>query len=697
MTTFKELEQLWKNQDTLSKILIFSILMLVFFAYLPTLQFDYVTQDQWRAFRYLEGGQSSFERLKQCTSMIPSFYVQTGRPLVWPTECLEHAFVSTISDFQFLRPFSLIIVLFTVIYLSYILEKFTKNLTVAFIIGAMFVMAPAYSFMYLQGLPAFMVLVSVIFALASYKYFSELNTWKIKPYSKAIKALVLFLLACMIYPAFAFIVLILALLRFTTEETVDFFTRIKHLIFSVLFYTISSVIYYLFVKLSVYILTLANNGILPSLGAYEVSAQFSLTLLFRKICELIEYFYMMPPLNFVTMQGINFIILLIFSCIIGVCRWRCAREKKLFSVSITSISIVFITCCVVLLVSISPWLFSKMDSLATRHILPFSLFICFSFIWIVFYILNILINNNKIMITMLVLFILFPIAMIQNKNSFLEIVVTRVEIELMRAKIKELANEKNLQDQKFILVILPKKFRPLGIENLVNMSKYGNDNMVLSASQNPVSIPWMLNAILKEILITKKFHLVDCGSDTAICVGNALKNKNNIVISYTNEEFIQSPIHPYMINLSDLTSRPINPNINIIEVPEVFVSSILDNFDASGLLSSNQPGWHAQKNPSYPQTLTVDFKGYKQFEKIGFLPQDGHLERMPKNITIEISIDSNTWIEIASTPDLCSLKAQDGWYQKQLISSTQARYLRINIFSNCGNSDLLTLRGFKVE
>jgi hypothetical protein len=41
-----------RAEDRLSRGVILVSLLLVVFAYLPTLQFDYVTQDQWRAFRY---------------------------------------------------------------------------------------------------------------------------------------------------------------------------------------------------------------------------------------------------------------------------------------------------------------------------------------------------------------------------------------------------------------------------------------------------------------------------------------------------------------------------------------------------------------------------------------------------------------------------------------------------------------------
>ena len=73
----------WSAPDALSKCLIVLSLLFVLFAYLPTLQFDYVTQDQRRAFRYSTQEQTPYDRAKACEEMIPQFYALTGRPLVW--------------------------------------------------------------------------------------------------------------------------------------------------------------------------------------------------------------------------------------------------------------------------------------------------------------------------------------------------------------------------------------------------------------------------------------------------------------------------------------------------------------------------------------------------------------------------------------------------------------------------------------
>lgn len=64
---FAEVRKYWNTETPLSKGLILTTLLLLMMAYLPTLQFDYVTQDQWRAFfRYSTLEQTPYERVKTC-------------------------------------------------------------------------------------------------------------------------------------------------------------------------------------------------------------------------------------------------------------------------------------------------------------------------------------------------------------------------------------------------------------------------------------------------------------------------------------------------------------------------------------------------------------------------------------------------------------------------------------------------------
>lgn len=70
--------------------------------FLPTLLFDYVPQDQWRAFRYEQTMAAG--KFESICNTLPKFYTRTGRPLVWIGECLEHTLANSISDLTKLRP-----------------------------------------------------------------------------------------------------------------------------------------------------------------------------------------------------------------------------------------------------------------------------------------------------------------------------------------------------------------------------------------------------------------------------------------------------------------------------------------------------------------------------------------------------------------------------------------------------------------
>jgi len=154
---------LQNDQDSLSRLAIIISIAFVVFAYLPTLQFDYVTTDQWRVFRYSQEPLAPIEKAKVCTETAWKFYLMTGRPLVWLTECLEHTVVSSISDFFLLRPFVLSVVLLTVLCLGLVLSPLVGGLPAGIVVASAFLMTPGYSFMYVQGATAMMALLSVVF------------------------------------------------------------------------------------------------------------------------------------------------------------------------------------------------------------------------------------------------------------------------------------------------------------------------------------------------------------------------------------------------------------------------------------------------------------------------------------------------------------------------------------------------------
>jgi len=587
---FNGLLQSWRNQDVHTKYIIVISLALVVFAYLPTLQFDYVTQDQWRAFRYSGNIQSPLNQCKDCYNTISSYYVQTGRPFVWPTECLEHTFVSKISDFKFLRPISLAVVLGTILYLSIILECFTRSVPVAIMAGAVFVMTPGYSFMYFQGLPALMVLLSVPLSAASYKHHAKSISSQRYQYDQALASAVLFVTACMIYPSFAFIVLPLLFIRFAANNTSTILVRLRSLAISIFYYLFLSCIYYTIIKLTLYVMT-SIQGTLPDLGIYKVSVQLIPEVIIERVKHVALYLWEMPPLNFAFWKGCPVIILFIFclTCAIS-CSKKNANKARLSRIFIET-AIVFAVGSCVLVASIAPWIFSHMDSLTTRHLLPVYMFLSFAVVWVSANIAEALFKKSRLKSPFLVVFfVLLPISMFQNRNSILEFVTSHLEIESLRSTVKRWAKNKQWLTDRYILVIRPTLSRPSGLGS-TDSDNYGNDNAVLATSKNAVSIPWMMNAVMRENIDKREFTLVDCGSNTDMCVQASLDNPQNVIVGYSNgDEPITCPVQPYVINLTELTEKPVYPVIHVRESPTISASSVFNNFNCQRSLVINATG-----------------------------------------------------------------------------------------------------------
>ncbi|WP_459853478.1 discoidin domain-containing protein [Humidesulfovibrio idahonensis] len=570
------------------------------------------------------------------------------------------------------------------------------NVQIASIAGAVFVMTPGYSFMYFQGLTAFMVLLSILLSTASYRHYVKWITLNRQKHYHILASSAFFIVANMIYPSYSFIILPLLIFSFSTDNDSTIITRIQKLAVGLLFFFILSCLYYGIVRFIIYIMTMFK-GTLQSLGLYDVDIQLTPEVIFRRTKQVALYCFAMPPLNFATGKGWTVVILAAFSITSGIfCSSQDAIKKRIFRILMDA-AIVFAVSFCVILASISPWIFSNMDSLRTRHLIPVYLFLSFAIVWVSAKIAETLFKHSSFQSHLLVLFvILLPISVVQNKNSFLEVVTTRSEIESLRIKLKEWAQDKQWLTNRYILVIQPSTCRPTGVAGEI-CDKYGNDNAIFASSKNTVSIPWMINAVIREHIDKREFNQIDCGSNTNLCVSTMLKNPHNVIIGYSDgAKPLTCPVQPYLINLSALTDNPVTPVINVVEPPAISVTSILKDFNGDGLLASTEPGWHSQEKQSYPQAVTIDFKKNKHIERVDFLPQDRFLERMPKHVKIETSADGIKWTNSGNYSNICASDSVDGWHEEKLPNAVDARVLRVVIYSNCGDQNLLTLRGIRI-
>lgn len=686
----------WRRCDRVSQCIVSVVLLLLLLAYLPTLQFDYVTQDQWRAFRYSLEGEPSLVQGKWCGLMVWQFYLQTGRPFVWFGECVEHAVVSHISDFRYVRPIVFGVVLLTVLYLGSALTPFIGGFPLGVSAAGAFVVAPGYSFMYLQGMPGIMVLGSVILSAMSFLLYRNENSHRENPGLKVILSSgTLFILACLIYPAYAFIVVPLVLIELGFGSGPIFMTRARRAVNKLLFYFGASLIYYAFVQASGFLLR-TYKGELPALGVYEMATQKSPLVVYERLSELAKYFWHMSPFNFEMIPGISVLILAAFVVI---------ATRKIVPTSGEKVFVVFACAafiCVVSIIflfgSISPWLLSKMDKLETRHVVPWYLFFCGGTVGLICFLLSFFPKANILAPLVTVLIFVLPISIAQYRLSLLEVMVTNVEIESIRSHLSNWIQNKGWIDKKYLLVVIPSKARPSFAEKVGNDTGYGNDNAVLASWPNPVSIPWMLNAVFREISGRPKIRMVDCAFDQ-LCANIAAQNEGTIALGYTKGlTEIRSPVDPYIINLSLLTSQPVVPRIvQANSVPILKASSTLGSFGPYGLLTAAQPGWHAERQPHYPQTLDIDLSETKTIQKILLLPQDGLRLRMPGSLEVRIRSEDGDWVEVGHFNDLCDAVTENDWHDAVLDKPQNARFVRLVIFQNCGDPDFLTLRGLRLE
>lgn len=133
-------------------------------------------------------------------------------------------------------------------------------------------------------------------------------------------------------------------------------------------------------------------------------------------------------------------------------------------------------------------------------------------------------------------------------------------------------------------------------------------------------------------------------------------------------------------------------------VPKATVtqSSKLETFDASGVLSATEPGWHAATPATYPQWVAITFAEAQAVNRLSLLPQDTLSARGPKNLDVQTSPDGKMWTTVQTIADACQ-GGENTWRAFALDKPVTTRRLRLLIHGNCGDPDLLTLRGVKVE
>jgi hypothetical protein len=559
-----------RDQDRLAKWVVVLSLLLLVFGYLPTLRHDYVAPDQWRAFRYGHAPGTPLFRLDACARSVAPYYSRTGRPLLWLSECVEHAGVAKISDFAYLRPIALAIVLVASAYLGTVVAPFVGSLAMGVVAACAFAMAPAYAVMYLQGLTGSAVVICLILAAASFRLVREWfgdgvaaggGQWR-----KLVAPLALFLVGCLIYPSWMFLVVGLSLLAASADIRVSRAVAFKRLFATLAFFAFASFLYYAFERL-IEVLLEESTRYVPDMGAYSMAMLSTPAAILARVRELLTWFWHMPPLNFDAPPGLLPGALVLFSGYVGWLDYKRSAGRPMASIAVALATLV--VGGVVLLASISPWLFSSMDYMATRFVAPWYLFFCVIWALAVRCAVDALPTAvRRFAGAFALLVFLLPVALRQHQLSRLETEVSGLEIQTMRQALGRWLDSKGYEHQRYVLVVRPVALRPILAERMLGDGTSAGENAQLSSAQNPVVVPWMIVALLRERHdhpVGRAVGMSVCVSDQS-CVAESLRHPDTVATGVADSvHVIRSSVPPYVINLSLLTSKPVFP---VIEAPD---------------------------------------------------------------------------------------------------------------------------------
>lgn len=131
--------------------------------------------------------------------------------------------------------------------------------------------------------------------------------------------------------------------------------------------------------------------------------------------------------------------------------------------------------------------------------------------------------------------------------------------------------------------------------------------------------------------------------------------------------------------------------------PLVTASSQFEQLGPGGLLTFVRPGWQSATPPDYPEWLLIDFRVNREIAMIGLLAQDGHLDRAPKIIRLESSMDGKNWSTLNATEIPCTPNSDGGWLSLGLLEPARGRYLKIVVLANCGDASHVALRGLRFK
>ncbi|MBF0538536.1 MAG: hypothetical protein HQL03_09830 [Nitrospirae bacterium] len=137
-----------------------------------------------------------------------------------------------------------------------------------------------------------------------------------------------------------------------------------------------------------------------------------------------------------------------------------------------------------------------------------------------------------------------------------------------------------------------------------------------------------------------------------------------------------------------------------LELRSVKSSSIFKNLIPDRLLEENKyiNAWHSEEFPVYPQWIEFEFKEKVFFSTLTIMKQTSvsHVKtfmgRAPKTLVLQTSDDGIAWKNVAYVGDACR-KYVNGRYRAKLTSTVVTRFVRVEIYANCGDPYYVTIQG----
>lgn len=431
------------------------------------------------------------------------FYPLTGRPLIWLGDCIEHSLVARIEDFRHLRIFPILVVLATVVILGRILQRVLGSSMAGWCSATLCIFIPGYSFMVLQGLTGVPVLLSVLLGALSFdwvrKGLEAFESRRLRRCSDATAlAAILFVAACLIYPAFAFIVIPLSFAYCFFRK--DWGPRPRFLTFFgiLAFYGIASMIYYAGIKFGISLALRFSPDFqlfhhqIADLGEYQFSMDFG--SLSHKIGLLLWMVSEMPISAFLSIPTLFKITLLAAPALVIAFEGSPSKSRR----DPASALGYLILLPIAIVISMAPWLMSHYPQLFYRQELAMDAFpiLCIGFLLsraeglssrFVRSPIDPRTTNAAAMLLLLV-----TVSLRQLTWTQAEIVQSGLEIRYMRAAVKGLVADGRLWKLR--------QFHVIRSEHTGYGARTVDREFAPATQANPDHIFQMMTAILRDFL-----------------------------------------------------------------------------------------------------------------------------------------------------------------------------------------------------